>query len=124
MLDINDVTVIGKCVWSSKYVGGNFDGLTLRVDVNGESIKVKSSGDKSKFFGEEEYKGSNILAFGRLKKDSYTSKKMGQVTEYVVDCTPTKLGILSGNEHRPVATARACGKVIGSNDKFIVLNYG
>ena len=121
MLDINDVTIIGTVIQSFKYTGANFDALTLVVKVGDSTFKVKSSGDKTKFFNADEYKGTQIMALGRIKLDEYNKKDGTAVKEYVVDTTATKLNILQNAAGEEMAQARVGGKIVAIKNSFIVL---
>lgn len=125
MLDINDVTLIGTVTHAFKYTGSGFDALTLIVKVGSATYKVKSSGDKNKFFNADEYKGMQVMVLGRLKLDEYTKKDGTSVKEYLVDVTASKLSILQNAAGEEMAQARVGGKIIAvkGNTAIIACTY-
>lgn len=122
MLDINDATLIGKVTHAFKYTGSGFDALTLLVESGGKKFKVKASGDKTKFFNENEYVDKEVMILGRLKLNEYFNKKANKkVSEFVIDATPAKISILENATDEDLTFARVGGKAIAIKGDGMVL---
>lgn len=128
MLDINSVSLTGRCVRAYKYVGKGFDALTLTVVVENpdgpeSTFKIKSSGDKSRFFSEDEYKGVCIrVEDGTLELDSYESKKTGKtVSEFIIKASPGKIDILASSPDKAIRFGKVEGKVTQIDGDFVLV---